>query len=583
MDDQPDLLAGIARELADHAAQLVEDLAERYAPIAQGKGLELLCNTPIPPLSVEGDSARLAQVLTNLLSNAIKFTAHGEVMLAVDRISETATDVSLNFSVRDTGIGITQEQQNKLFTAFTQADTSMTRKYGGTGLGLAISQRLIKLMGGEISIKSEFGKGSHFRFSLTLPKVNDFRNYKLAQGFEKIRVLVVDDNQTNREILEYWLNSWGAQPVMAESAPQALDLLKQAVESQRPFDLLLTDWMMPDMDGGELIDAIAQDPRLANLSTVVLSSAGMAASTDLTHKIAYLLKPVRQSELHNLIAGVLMGDQGTGRMVPVEPIAKEDWLPKLKGRILLAEDNLVNQEVAMAMLQRIGVSAKIAGNGQDVLIALDQEVFDLVLMDCHMPIMDGFEATQKIREREMTLATDKIPIIALTANAILGDRENCIAKGMDDYLSKPFTIEQLHKLLAQWLPTCEAEEQQPQSSSMIIEIDRKVLNQLRSLKAGLLTRVIDLYLESSPKLLMDMELAVAQQDTTSLYKIAHSLKNSSANLGITSLTNLCRELEVNGREGNLTLATSLAADIKRLYQTAEAMLRVIRTEEASHE
>lgn len=505
---------------------LLEDLAERYAPIAQGKGLELLCNTPIPPISVEGDSTRLAQVLTNLLSNAIKFTSQGEVMLAVERVTETANEVSLHFSVKDTGIGITQEQQKKLFTAFTQADTSMTRKYGGTGLGLAISQRLIKLMGGEILIESEIDKGSHFYFSLSLPKVTDLRQYQLVQGFEKIRILIVDDNQTNREILEYWLNSWGAKPVLAESAPQALELLKQAADSHQPFELLLTDWMMPDMDGGELLEAIFQDKRLNNLPTVVLSSAGMAASPELARKTTYLLKPVRQSELHDLIADILMGDHknnrdlGTQVLEPVDDI----WLPKLKGNILLAEDNLVNQEVAMAMLQRIGVSAKIAGNGVDVLSALEQETFNVVLMDCHMPVMDGFEATQKIREREMNLSLPKLPIIALTANAILGDKENCIAKGMDDYLSKPFTVEQLHKILTQWLPLVELADNNLINSPIAVEIDRKVINQLKNLKAGLLTRVIDLYLESSPKLFIDMDLALAQQDAANLYKVAHSLK-----------------------------------------------------------
>lgn len=566
---------------------LLEDLAERYAPIAQGKGLELLCNTPIPPLSVEGDSARLAQVLTNLLSNAIKFTSHGEVMMAVERIEETADKVQLHFGVRDTGIGISADQSEKLFTAFTQADTSMTRKYGGTGLGLAISQRLVKLMGGEILLESNIGQGSYFHFSLSFPKVADLRNYQLVNGFENIRILVVDDNQTNREILEYWLNSWHAQPVMAESAPQALALLQQAAEREQPFQLLLTDWMMPDMDGGELIEAINQDRRLNNLPIVVLSSAGMAANPSVAATTTYLLKPVRQSELHNLIASILAGDYiNNNNQRALHPLVlephNENWLPKLKGRVLLAEDNLVNQEVAMAMLQRMGVCAKIASNGLDAITALIEESFDVVLMDCHMPIMDGFEATQKIREREMSLAHPKLPIIALTANAIVGDRENCLAKGMDDYLSKPFTVEQLHKVLSLWLPLREKGDDEEASSTQAVSIDKKVLTQLKNLKAGLLIRIIDLYLESSPKLVLDMEQALAQQDTNSLYKIAHSLKNSSANLGITDLTNMCRELEVNGREGNMKVATGLVADIKRLYIAVEAALVKIKSHEVEH-
>jgi len=546
---------------------LLEDLAERYAPIAQGKGLELLCSTPIPPLSVEGDSARLAQVLTNLLSNAIKFTAQGEVMLAVKRVEETADTVRLDFSVRDTGIGIAPDQHIRLFTAFTQADTSMSRKYGGTGLGLAISQRLIKLMGGEIILESKLGEGSHFHFSINLPKVADLRNYQLVQGFENIRILVVDDNQTNREILEHWLCSWGAQAVMAESAPQALALLQHAADKGKPFQLLLTDWMMPDMDGGELIDAIHKDARLTDLSIVVLSSAGMDTRPNLNTKTVYLLKPVRQSELHNLIASILAGDlfknqQPTNALVIEQ--TSETWLPKLKGKVLLAEDNLVNQEVAMAMLQRVGLQAKIANNGVEVIKYLAEDMFDLVLMDCHMPIMDGFEATQKIREREMTLALTKMPIIALTANAIIGDREHCLAKGMDDYLSKPFTLEQLHKILSQWLPKDISGDNEPDIAS--INIDNKVIAQLRSLKAGLLRRVIDLYIETSPKLLSDLEQAVTQQDTKNLYKIAHSLKNSSANLGVVELTNLCRELEIKGREGDLVEATLLVTRIKNFLK-----------------
>ena len=570
---------------------LLEDLAERYAPIAQGKGLELLCSTPIPPLSVEGDSARLAQVLTNLLSNAIKFTAGGEVMLSVERVDETEDRVNLHFAVRDSGIGITLEQRTKLFNAFTQADTSMTRKYGGTGLGLAISQRLIKLMGGEILIESTFGQGSYFHFYLNLPKSNEVRNYQMASGFENIRILVVDDNQTNREILEYWLTSWGAQPVLAESAPEALVILQQAAVDKQPFQLLLTDWMMPDMDGGALIDAVHADPLLSDISTVVLSSAGMAANPEIAAKTTYLLKPVRQSELHNLISRILAGElvknhNGVITHVGVEQIRGENWLPKLKGRILLAEDNLVNQEVAMAMLQRMGICAKIAGNGLDASKLIEEEHFDLVLMDCHMPIMDGFEATQKIRMREMSLALSKLPIVALTANAIMGDRENCLAKGMDDYLSKPFTLEQLHKVLSQWLPVRESSEEEAHpvvnEPLVPVKIDQKVLMQLKNLKAGLLVRIIDLYIESSPKLLLDMEQAIAQQDTNSLYKVAHSLKNSSANLGITELTNLCRELEIKGREGDLATGVVLVADIKRLYGAVAAALLAIKNEEVAH-
>lgn len=569
---------------------LLEDLAERYAPIAQGKGLELLCNTPIPPVSVEGDSARLAQVLTNLLSNAIKFTSEGEIILEVVRVHEDESHVSLHFGVRDTGIGISAEQQAKLFNAFTQADSSMTRKYGGTGLGLVISQRLIRLMGGEIVLDSTYGEGSYFHFSITFPKVQDLRSFQLVEGFEQLRILVVDDNHTNLEILEHWLVSWGAKPVMADSAAKALALLNEQAAGEHPFQLLLTDWMMPEMDGGQLIETVRADKRYENLSIVVLSSAGMAANPEFSAKTIYLLKPVRQSELHNLVASVIAGDNIKARRnqqyIHHDENAESDtWLPKLKGRILLAEDNLVNQEVAMAMLQKIGVSTKVAANGLDAVTLLDDHSFDVVLMDCQMPIMDGFEATQRIRERERALGLPKLPIVALTANAIVGDKEMCLARGMDDYLSKPFTAEQLHKLLSRWLPQRELHDSNNEEAAELpgIKIDVKVLAQLKSLRPGLLARVIELYISTSPKLLEEMEHAIAASDAGEMYKIAHSLKNSSANLGVNEIVELCRELEIRGRNGSLQGASEILLNIKNLYQAAEIALHSIDTGEAAHD
>lgn len=561
---------------------LLEDLAERYAPSAQGKGLELLCNTPIPPVAVIGDSARLAQVLTNLLSNAIKFTANGEVILAVELKEEIDGQVVLRFSVKDTGIGITPEQQAKLFTAFTQADTSMSRKYGGTGLGLAISQRIVKLMGGEIIIDSEADKGSCFHFTIQLARTADTRSYKLVQEFEAVRILVVDDNQTNREILEHWLNSWGAKPIMAESAMQALELLRDAADRHMPFDILITDWMMPSMDGGALIEAIQRDARMKDLPTIVLSSSGIEVSRQLPPHVIYLLKPARQSELHDIIAGLMVGERRKEHAVVTNAgqiLDAEDWLPMLNGRVLLTEDNAVNQEVALAMLQRLGLSIEIARNGAEALKLIEQQSFDVVLMDCHMPVMDGFEATRAIRNRELTESQTHLPIIALTANAVMGDRENCIATGMDDYLSKPFTIDQLHAVLVQWLPKHNERKKPEQEKPIAIEIDRKILNQLKGLKPGLLARVVELYLESGPNLLQEMDTALVQQDATSLYKIAHSLKNSSANLGIATLTHVCRDLEALGREGNLAAAKDLVVEIKRLYPLVETELRTITVED----
>lgn len=560
---------------------LVEDIAERYAPIAQAKQLELLCKTPLPPLSVVGDSARLGQILTNLLSNAIKFTETGEVEINIQLIAEQDGLVQLEFGVRDTGIGISPEQQTRLFQSFTQADSSMARKYGGTGLGLTISQRLTQMMGGEIRLQSETDKGSYFHFQLHLQKVDDPRDYQLVIGFGQLHTLIVDDNPTNGEILEYWLKSWGMTPVKAGSAAEALAHLDQQARAGTPFELMLTDWCMPEMDGGQLLDALAADARFNDLAVIILSSAGMAARPDVAERAPLLLKPVRQSELHNLIAQVITGDL---RRYPTtyEPAVTNAVLAKLTGRVLLAEDNPVNQEVASVMLQRLGVSMKIANNGLEAVDLYRQETFDLVLMDCQMPLMDGFEATASIRHYEAELGLPAIPIIALTANAISGDREHCLERGMSDYLSKPFAHEQLYALLTRWLPTRETLQtllpaspdlegevlvpaNSPGAPIASVEIDQQVIRQLRELREGLLPRLIDLFRSSSPPLLAQLETAVATKDADLLYKTAHNLKNSAANLGLIELAAACRDCEARARQGSLAQAEQQLQGIQALY------------------
>jgi two-component system sensor histidine kinase/response regulator len=573
---------------------LVEDIAERYAPIAQGKNLELVCKTPAPPVSVVGDSARLGQIITNLLSNAVKFTEVGEVTIDIQLIAEHEGMVQLEFGVRDTGIGISPEQQARLFQSFTQADSSMARKYGGTGLGLTISQRLARMMGGEIRLRSEAGKGSYFSFQLQLQRVKDPRDYQLVTGFGHLHTLVVDDNPTNRELLEYWLTSWGMTPVMAGSGAEALSLLQQHEQAGTPFSLMLSDWCMPDMDGGDLLDTLAADARFNSLAIIVLSSANMAASQEVAERAPLLLKPVRQSELHNLIAQVISGDL-THRFHSAEPVASSDTSPPLSGRILLAEDNPVNQEVAGAMLQSMGLTMRIANNGREAIELLAVEDFDLVLMDCQMPIMDGFEATASIREREREWHLPAIPIVALTANAISGDREHCLARGMDDYLSKPFSQKQLQTLLARWLPGRPAPDvaaaKPAQGNGAVItadvstgldestvnvlsgdgvlnspvEIDLAVIRQLRELRAGLLPRIIELFRTSTPPLLTQLQNAVAQGDADLLYKTAHNFKNSAANLGLLELAAACRDCETNARQGQLQQAGQYLQQIQALY------------------
>jgi len=485
-----------------------------------------------------------------------------------------------------TGIGISAEQQERLFQSFTQADSSMARKYGGTGLGLTISQRLTQMMGGEIRLQSEADKGSYFHFRLNLQKVNDPRDYQLVIGFGQLHTLIVDDNPTNREILEYWLKSWGMTPVKAGSAAEALALLDQQARAGTPFELMLTDWCMPEMDGGQLLDALAADARFNDLAVIVLSSAGMAARPEVSERAPLLLKPVRQSELHNLIAQVLTGDL-TRHANTYEPAANNSVPAKLSGRVLLAEDNPVNQEVASAMLQRLGVTMKIANNGSEAVDLCREETFDLVLMDCQMPLMDGFEATASIRHYEAESGLPAIPIIALTANAISGDREHCLERGMSDYLSKPFAQQQLYELLARWLPARGALLSQasatpdfqggadtaPVKSAVnssglpitSVEIDQQVIRQLRELREGLLPRIVGLFRSSSPPLLAQLETAVANNDADLLYKTAHNLKNSAANLGLIELAAACRDCEAKARQGTMAQAEQQLRGIQTLY------------------
>lgn len=561
---------------------LVEDLAERYASIAHAKGLELLCNTPLPPLSVEGDSNRLAQVLTNLLSNAIKFTESGEVSMEVKMLEQTTDYVRVEFGVRDSGIGIKPEQQERLFKAFSQADSSMTRKYGGTGLGLAISKRLVELMGGTIELESIPGGGSFFHFELKLGPVLDTRNLQLIDSFTGLHVLVVDDNHTNLEILKYWLKSWNVDSTLATSAPQALELLQEQYLQGTAYDLLLTDWMMPDMDGGQLIEAIRLDKRFDGLAIAVLSSAGMSSYRLTQERIPTLLKPVRQSELHNLLVSVVTG-VGSDNDFSAQAIINQATRPKLEGKVLLAEDNPVNQEVATVMLQTIGINARVANNGQEAIECMQEDNFDLVLMDCQMPVMDGFEATALWRQREQDLGSPALPIIALTANAILGDRERCLELGMSDYLSKPFSPDQLYDVVARWLPARSANREIPPATSSpvhqqpgaatsdstpgyaALELDLQVIGQLRNLREGLLSRVIQLFRSSSPQLLEAMSQGIAEADSDRVFKTAHSFKNSAANLGINALASLCRTLEAQARQGNLDGARERLQAIQALY------------------
>jgi two-component system, sensor histidine kinase and response regulator len=423
---------------------------------ADEKGLELLCEVAAEvPEVVRGDSTRLRQVLINLVGNAIKFTAKGEVAVKVQVEGRDARDCILHLTVSDTGIGIPEEKRELIFAPFSQADTSTTRKYGGTGLGLTISTRLVEMMGGKIWVESEVGRGSQFHFT-TRVGVADAKEVIKAgtiappEILRGVKVLVVDDNRTNQRILDGMLRRWEMQPTVVEGGEEALAQLSAAREAGKPYGLILTDMHMPQMDGFTLIERIRQKPELATATIMMLTSAGHrgdAARCQDLGVAAYLLKPIRQSELREATAKVLGAREQDGAIPLVTRFSLQDARdPSAFLRILLAEDNAVNQRLAVRLLEKRGHHVVVAGNGREALEALGKESFDLVLMDVQMPEMDGMEATAAIREKEQGRGFHQ-PIIALTAHAMKGDREKCLAGGMDGYLTKPIRPQELDEIL----------------------------------------------------------------------------------------------------------------------------------------
>lgn len=432
--------------------QTIEGTVELLAERARGKKIELatwIYNDV--PTELRGDAGRLRQVLTNLIGNALKFTEHGEVVVRAQKEFETDSEVLIRFRITDTGIGIGENAQRSLFQAFIQADGSTTRKYGGTGLGLAISKQLVELMGGQIGVTSKPGQGSTFWFTARFAKqaTNPVALSTNLSSLHELRALIVDDNTTNRKILAHQLTSWGMVHAQADAGMRALEMLRAAAAVGAPYQVAILDLMMPEMDGFQLARAIKSDPAIAQTCLVMLTSYGNRGDGKTATEAgiaAYLTKPVRQSQLFDCLVDV-MGKSAKEIHTPEENIATS--LPtelKVEHKlILLAEDNIVNQKVAVRQLQKLGYRADAVADGREAVEALGRIPYDLVLMDCQMPNMDGYEATAEIRRREGT--NKHTTIVAMTANALEGDREKCLAAGMDDYISKPIRPEILAKVL----------------------------------------------------------------------------------------------------------------------------------------
>ena len=569
----------------------LETTLAMFAQPAEKKGLELLADLPPDTRrSVRGDPFRLRQVVGNLLNNAIKFTEHGEIVVRAALLDEDATHCRLRISVEDTGIGIPAQAQEKIFEQFSQLDGSTTRQYGGTGLGLAICRRLVGLMDGAIGVSSEPGYGASFHVELRLPKgASTPEALRCDVVVAGVRALVVDDNATNREILQRQLQGWNMKVTCAADAESALALLERAHTAGEAFQLAVLDMHMPRTDGLQLAGAIRANPALAGTRLVVLTSSYASASVRERERAGILRcvhKPIRQAELHEVICSALRGPRETGadaRMPTAAPVA-------LAGRVLLAEDNPVNQQVGEAMLAKLGLAVAFAANGEEAVRLARTETFDLILMDCHMPVMDGYEASTAIRAHA---TAQRIPIIALTANVMEGNRERCLAAGMDDFLAKPYSLDQLQEVLRRWMgaaATADTIDSAGQAGAMDAAqaeedeaaIDRGFLEQFRELDpAGglaLADRILGVYLDTCGKSFTQIEEAAAAGDGEGLRRAAHSLKSSSGNVGAKRLYALLRDFEGLGRDGSIEAARARLDELRHAFARACAELRALREE-----
>jgi len=442
----------------------LEEFGDTLVMRAHDKGLEFHCLAhPEVPSLLRGDPGRLRQVLTNLTGNALKFTEKGEIAVVAELVSEKKDRVTVRFSVRDTGIGIPEERQQALFEAFTQADGSTTRKYGGTGLGLSISKQLAELMGGEIGVESVEGEGTTFWFTGVFEKQPPGAGPAFSipchveEKMKDVRVLAVDDNETNRLVVGGLLDKWGFRYDTAEDGPKALEHLHAAARMGDPYRVAILDMLMPGMDGEALGKRIKADAGIAKTALIMMSSFGKrgdAARMKAIGFAGYLPKPIKQSVLFDCLSVILTG-AGLKRVDTQKELITRHAIAESRRanpRILLAEDNIVNQRVALGILKKQGMSADAVANGVEAVTTLQTIPYDLVLMDCQMPELDGYEATAKIRDPESGVLDNKIPIIAMTANAMQGDREKCLEAGMDDYLSKPIRPKALVEMIEKWLP-----------------------------------------------------------------------------------------------------------------------------------
>ena len=549
-------------------SECLEGTLSTLALRAHKKGLELACHIdPEVPDALVGDQGRLRQILVNLVGNAIKFTASGEVVVDVRSEPSTENEVAVRFAVSDTGIGIAPEEHQHIFDAFAQADGSTTRLYGGTGLGLAISSQLAEMMGGRIEVESERGRGSTFRFTARFALATEAESSdRHSVELEGLRVLVVDDNATNRRILRQMLGTWRMSPHTADSGQTALMLLENATREGERFPLVILDANMPGMDGFAVAERIRSDPSLSSATVMMLTSASHPGDLARCRELgvgAYVTKPLRHSELLDAVMGALGRAAAAPDEASVSRVAAEDGR---RLRILLAEDNPVNQKLALGILAKRGHSVRVAQNGREAVEAAEQEPFDLVLMDVHMPEMGGFEATGLIRERER-IQGGHLPVVALTARAMTGDREHCLQAGMDDYLTKPVKVKDLLEIIDRLVVKKSTPEEEPAGDRAESAFEDRVLRDRFDGDLDLLREVAVTFLESTPPLLSGIREAVAAGDPASVSRIAHRLRGSLANFGADEAVEAAFRLEKMGAEGDLAGADDACEALIEGYDT----------------
>ncbi|MFH1845399.1 MAG: response regulator [bacterium] len=566
---------------------MLEEMGDLLALRGQEKGLEYVClvATDLPD-TVQGDPGRLRQIITNLAGNAIKFTSEGEVVVSVSIDSEDEQTVKVRFAVSDTGIGIPPEQQNVLFEPFVQADGSTTRRFGGTGLGLSISKQLAELMGGEIGVESDAGKGSTFWFTAVLQKApSTTAALPAPQDLAGVRVLVVDANATNRDWLMVLLDNWGCDCEELAAGPEALAAIKAAAGGNTPYRIVLLDADVAKRDEFGLVRQIKADPDLSStLLALMVPLSERESVSDLGELgvAAVLAKPVKRSILWENLCAIHSGKQRVvSKSDRAAAAARTGQQKKRRARILLAEDNPTNQKVARAILGKLGYEADVVDNGKDAIAALEVQAYGTVLMDCMMPVMDGYEATRRIRSSRSKVLDPEIPIIAMTANAMQGDRELCLDAGMSDYLAKPVNPHKLAEVLEKWLPD-DLEDPVPETGAVdgpVMEpVMEPVVEPVKTEPAqntddeifdwpGLLARVLDdeelarevieLTLENCPILLADLQAAISDGDIDSTQRIAHTIKGSAGNSGALGLQAAALQLEKVAKIGDLPQAAEL--------------------------